>query len=1313
MIESTHKPAAPGIISWERLQQSAPLGHLVSNGRYTVMMTAAGTGFSECAGQALTRWEGDPVQDCQGSFFYLRDLDRSSLWSAGHQPVQKQPDHYQAQFNDGRIALIRLDDGIETSLETTVIPGATAELRRLTLRNASAVPRRIDVTSCLEAVLNHREADAAHPGFSKLFVQTEWVAREQTLLARRRPRSGEERPKWMFHWVLPAAAEGGLEVEFESSRAKFLGRGRDLAAPEALLSSEPLSGTVGNVLDPILALRCVLHLPPGASRVVTFGTGYAEAREDALGVSRSYSTGAEVEKAFLEAASNAQLERGRLGIFSEEALSLTQMAVDLLYDRRCRFQGSGPWVPGTVLPGIDHLLKGPASMPLLLAVLSGEQRAKAVEQALRTGYYWALLRISARIVLLGSKTAGDQKALSSEWALLLRDLVQGRKEPCSLCFIDQDDLTAEERISLFRHANLILDPALPDVYQDSVHSTHPEGPSRHPLRASAPGVGERAAALAPVMNNGRGGFSEDGREYIIQVDPLADGHPGLPPLPWSNVIANERFGFITTERGSSTTWGANSRLHRVTPWFNDPIGDPLSEAIFLRDAASREYWSPMPGPVASGSPCTVRHGFGYTTWESWVSGLEQEVTTYVPRQDPLKLTRIRLRNTGKDLRKLSIIWYAQLVLGESTSRMAGLVDTLQEEGALFAWSIEPGVLSGQVAFATLTPGTGASSFTTHRGSFLGHMGSLKGPRAVTVEDRLDGLVGPGMDPCFAFQLDLELEPGESQECFLVLGEAGSRAEAQHLLRTYADPAFSGTALVEVRSFWEEILSRVQIQTPEPALDLMVNGWLAYQNLSCRMWGRTAYYQSGGAFGFRDQLQDSAALIYLLPELTRRQILLHAAHQFVEGDVLHWWHPPADHGIRTCFSDDLLWLPYVSAFYIESTGDWAILDEVVPYREARLLEPEEDEAYLVSTESVERGDLYEHCCRALDRSLGRTGVHGLPLMGSGDWNDGMNRVGREGQGESVWMGFFLYTILAGFLPLARRRGDEARAARYQERMDQLAGALEKAGWDGEWYRRAYYDDGAPLGSAGNTECRIDALSQAWAVISGAVPLERARMAMEAMEKQLVDDEAKMIRLLTPAFDVCEHDPGYIKGYIPGVRENGGQYTHGVLWAVKATAQLGDTSRAAELLTMLSPVSHGSTPEQVALYQTEPYVVAADVYGVGDLTGRGGWTWYTGSAGWMYRVAVEDVFGFHLHEGKSIHLTPRLPSSWDRAALRYRDSKTGTSYDLRVERDRTLSPEALAVSMDGEPLVCGQGLVQIPFRNDGLVHSVSVTLGAPVA
>jgi cyclic beta-1,2-glucan synthetase len=706
----------------------------------------------------------------------------------------------------------------------------------------------------------------------------------------------------------------------------------------------------------------------------------------------------------------------------------------------------------------------------------------------------------------------------------------------------------------------------------------------------------------------------------------------------------------------------------------------------------------------------VRHGFGYTRWESLAKDLEQEITTYEPLHEPLKLTRVKLLNTGPQRRRLTLFWYAHLVLGETPEVTAGHICTLQEDSSLFAWNVVPSALGSQVAFAAVVPATGIKSFTTDRDGFLGPHGSLECPGAVLGQSALDGSTGSSQDPCFAFQVELELEPGETRECVIVFGEAVSEEAAQRLIRKYSDLPATQAALDEVHAFWRGTLSGVQIQTPEPAIDLMVNGWLPYQNLVCRMWGRTAYYQSGGAFGFRDQLQDSAALLYLLPDLTRRQILMNAAHQFVEGDVLHWWHPPIEQGIRTKFSDDLLWLPYVTAFYLQSTGESGILVEQVPYLTARLLGPDEDEAFLAPEGSGEQGDLYGHCCRALDRSLGRMGAHGLPLMGTGDWNDGMNRVGRGGQGESVWLGFFLYAILASFVPLCERRGDGERAARYALEMDRLGRALDETGWDGEWYRRAYYDDGTPLGSAASQECRIDCLAQAWAVISKAVPEDRARKAMQAVEKHLIDDGAGMIRLLAPAFDACDHDPGYIKGYIPGVRENGGQYTHGALWAVKATAEAGWTDRAAELLTMLSPASHARSAEGVATYQTEPYVVAADVYGVAPLIGRGGWTWYTGSAGWMYRVAIEDVLGFHLEGGHSIRLRPRLPSTWDHTTIIYRDPNSQSVYEIRVERDRALSGGILEAVMDGKALMPGQGEILVPMLPDGATHVVKVVIGA---
>ncbi|MDQ6636054.1 MAG: glycosyl transferase, partial [Gemmatimonadota bacterium] len=813
-----------------------------------------------------------------------------------------------------------------------------------------------------------------------------------------------------------------------------------------------------------------------------------------------------------------------------------------------------------------------------------------------------------------------------------------------------------------------------------------------------------------LADNGIGGFTADGTEYVIRLPPSPHG-PARPPLPWTNVIANETTGFVVSESGAATTWSGNSRENRLTPWFNDPVSDSHGDALYLRDDDAGVFWSPTPGPAPAPEEYEVRHGFGYSRWRLTSRELDQEVVTFVPRHDPLRIVRITLTNRAERPRRLSTFFYLQWVLGghpwitapDIVTEIDGMTD------ALLATNPARTDFGHRVAFASLVSpaASGRVSVTADRTAFLGKLGSVASPLALGTEAPLDGHVGQLADPCAAFQLPLLLAPGETAEIVALLGEADSADQARTLLMRYGDPDAADEALDQIRSFWRALLGRVQVTTPAPALDLMVNGWLAYQNLSCRVWGRSAFYQSGGAFGFRDQLQDAAALIHLEPALTRAQIVLHAGHQFVEGDVLHWWHPPGDRGMRTRFADDLLWLPYIAAFYVAHTGDRSVLDEDAPFVQAALLEPGEDEMLVTPELSGRRASVYEHCCLALDRSLTR-GAHDLPLMGTGDWNDGMNRVGREGRGESVWLGFFLFEILDDFIPLSESRGDVARASRYRDYRAKLGRALNDAGWDGGWYRRAYYDDGTPLGSAENGECRIDTIAQAWAVISGAAPEERAERALDAMERELVDEAAGIIRLLTPAFDRTAHDPGYIKGYLPGVRENGGQYTHGALWGVRALAEAGRGERAARLLEMLSPVRRGGSPADISVYQTEPYVIAADVYGVAPHIGRGGWTWYTGSAGWMYRVALESILGVRREGAARMLLRPCIPASWTGFRVVYAMPASKAVYDIDVRRET--GGNATRATLDGRKLAIENGAVVIPLSSDDRRHSVTVLLGA---
>jgi N,N'-diacetylchitobiose phosphorylase len=1096
----------------------------LSNGRYRVELTGAVGGYSAWEDTALTRRVGSGGS-AAGVQLLIRDEDHDECWRAGE---------------PGR------HGGVVCRLEVAVAPDRDLEIRRVTLKNQSRQPRRLQITSYVEVALNDPAADAGHPAFSKLFVQTERVA-PATLLAFRRPRSPDEPRRWMGHSLWHGSEP--LVPEYETDRARFIGRGRSLEDPAALDGEGALTGATGNVLDPVLCLR---------------------------------------------------------------------YRVTLRYRETVR---------------IVALISGGRSREDVLALLAREQALRADE------------------IFQGART-----------------------------LVLPPDASVEPEVRIFQ-------PARP-----------------------SPGAGSARIREDLRCWNGYGGFSADGNEYVIS---LARNESGvrLPPLPWVNVVANEAAGFITSELGAGYTWSVNSRENRLTPWHNDPVSDPCGEALYLRDEDRLVYWSPLPGPVPGAGDYEVRHGFGYTRWTHTSQELEQEVLAFVPREDPVKVSLIRIVNRSTSARRLSLFAYLEWVLGVNRADTMESIVTARdrETGALIAEHPARGEFSERVAFLHLAPPPGGTTqFTCDREDFLGESSPLSAPSAIVGERAMSGAAGKGYDPCAAIRVSFALAAGEALDLVVLTGEAASRREVADLVTRYRDPAGAHQAWSEVAAFWREVVTRLQVQTPVPAIDLLVNGWLTYQNLSCRIWARSAFYQSGGAYGFRDQLQDAAALIYSLPSLTRSQILLHAAHQFSEGDVLHWWHPPLSKGIRTRFSDDLLWLPFVTSGYLAHTGDAAILDELIPFVSGRPLEPGEDEAFLYPERGDQTTTLYDHSCRAIDRSLTR-GRHGLPLMGTGDWNDGMNRVGREGKGESVWLGFFLYRILEDFIPWCERRGDGERANRYRRYQADLAEALNDGGWDGAWYRRAYYDDGTPLGSKSSDECRIDAIAQAWAVLSGAAPAQRAAMALDAAEQYLVDEPAGIIRLLTPPFDRTPHDPGYIKGYLPGVRENGGQYTHGALWLVRALAEACRDDRAARLLAMLSPITRSADEAAVGVYQVEPYVIAADVYGAEPYVGRGGWTWYTGSAGWFFRVAVESVLGMTIEGGREMVLRPRIPPEWPGYTIRYRLPESDTLYEVRVVQAQP-RPSQSTATLDGRTAAVGDGAVRIPLQHDGISHEVWIQLGS---
>ena len=1178
---------------------------VLSNGRYTVVFTASGTGYSAFDGLALTRWFPDRTHDTLGAIVYVRDEETGTFGSVGLSPVNSEPDRYVVKFSAGRADLIRVEGDIETRVAVCVAPDADAELRRITIVNNGSSVRMLSVTVYAEAVLNDPVADAGHPAFSKLFVQTQTTAGDDGLVAKRRLRSTSDEP---LH-VVSTLTGAGLAYGVESDRARFIGRGRTLAAPSAMLPGGQLSGSTGNVLDPVFAIRRTVTIAPHATAEMIWVTAAGKTQAATQSVA-------------------AAIVEGGISVIDRIFTAASERAVQLFGDQMkdaLTFRAIGAAIYGT--PASPPRLRGKGAVDTDVGIIS---EARAMIAAGDTSF----MRVVAA-------HGGQVRNANSR----------------------RDDTGA------------------------------PQGDDLQ-------------------FFNGYGGFAADGKEYVIRPRSTPDGMV-LPPQPWVNVIANPRIGFIASERGAGFTWSENSRLNRLTPWSNDPVMDPNAEALYVRDAATGDVWSPTPGPIPGDGRYEVRHGFGYTSYTHATETLSEETTAFVAPADPVKLTRLRITNTGPSARLLNVFSYAQLVLGAVPWETAAHVMTNVNGNVIRATNADAGTFASRVAFATAIPSNRIDSVLScaDRRRFIGVPGSVEAPAVVMTGESLHGIGTESGDHCAAFQVDVTLEPGATWECTFALGEGTTPSEVDALIAKYRGDGAVDDALRDAWGFWEDLLCGVQIETPSPAIDLMVNGWLAYQNLSCRIWGRSAFYQSGGAFGFRDQLQDAAALIDLAPDRTREQILIHASHQFVEGDVLHWWHPPSSEGIRTHFSDDLLWLPYVTAFYIGTTGDIGILDEIVPFVAGPELDADDDEIFIHPETGVGGASLYEHCCRVLDRSL-TCGVHGLPLMGTGDWNDGMNRVGREGKGESVWLGFFLSTIIDDFVPFCVSLGDTVNAARYEQYNERLRIALDDAGWDGAWYRRAYYDDGTPLGNASGDECRIDAIAQAWAVISGVAPPERAAQAMDAMEKNLVSEHDGIIRLLTPPFDRTMHDPGYIKGYLPGVRENGGQYTHAALWAVKALAEIGRNERAAKLLEMLSPVMRGGSVEAIARYQAEPYVIAADVYGVAPHIGRGGWTWYTGSAGWMYRVAIESVLGIEIEGGDTITVRPCIPGDWPGFTVRYRLPGEDTTYELAVTRASAGEPTSATLDGTADGITVTRGVTRVSIARDGRNHHVSILLGADV-
>ena len=1342
-----------------------PRTHLLSNGRYAVMITGAGSGYSRWRDLAVTRWQEDVTCDAWGTYVFLRDVHSGEAWSAGYQPSGVEPDSYEVAFSEYRAEIVRSDGTITTTLEVAVSPEDDAEVRRVSISNLGSRAREIELTSYAEVVLTSPAADAAHLAFSKLFVQTEFVADIGALLATRRLRSPGERQVWAAHLAV-VEGESVDDVQFETDRARFLGRGREIRAPMSVMDGRPLSNTVGAVLDPIFSLRCCVRIPPGTTVRVAFWTLIAPSRSEALDLADKHHDSAAFERAVTLAWTQAQVQLHHLAVSPDEAHLFQRLANHVLYSdptlrpssgmlRRSERGQSTLWA---------HGISG--DLPIVLVRIDAVEDLEIVRQLLRAHEYWRIKQLAVDLVILNERPTSYAQDLHASLEALVR-ASQSRPRPegegarGTVFVLRADLISVEVRTLLQTAARAVLLSRRGSLSEQLKRVEASEPAAAPPRRSSSPLVanegarGRSASALPetapprPELEffNGLGGFTAGGREYVTIL-----GEGQWTPAPWINIIANPSFGFQVSVEGGGYTWSINSREHQLTPWSNDPVGDRPGEIFYVRDEDSGALWGPTAMPIRQEtSPYVVRHGQGYSRFEHASHGISLELLQYVALDDPIKISRLKIQNRSGRIRRLSVTAYVEWVLGTSRGAAAPFVVTEvdAETGAMLArnpWSNDFG---GRVAFADLAGKQVAC--TGDRTEFLGRNGTLDHPAALAGSAPLSNRVGAGFDPCAALQTQLELEPNGQAEIVFFLGEAATKADTLALITRYRSTDLDAVFRA-VTGFWDDVFAVVQVKTPDRTMDVLLNRWLLYQTLACRVWARGAFYQASGAYGFRDQLQDVMALTLSQPELTRAHLVRAAARQFVEGDVQHWWLPTSGTGVRTRISDDHIWLPYAAAHYIEVTGDLGVLDEMVPFLDGPALRAGEPDSYFQPMVSEEQATLFDHCARALDRSLA-VGSHGLPLIGSGDWNDGMNRVGEAGKGESVWLGWFLHATLSAFAHLADDRGEQARTVSWRQHATALRESLEREAWDGDWYRRGYFDDGTPLGSARSSECRIDSIAQSWAVITGAADPARGACAMAAVDEQLVRRSDGLLLLFTPPFDqmprghdgtrstqvefssqprasdatpvlstvegrsdppnvrlgpLAPLDPGYIKGYPPGIRENGGQYTHAAIWSVIAFAMLGDGDKAGELFSLLNPINHASTRAAIHRYKVEPYVACGDVYAQPPHVGRGGWTWYTGSAGWMYRAGLEWILGFQVR-GATLLLDPCVPRAWRgfEIVFRYRSAR----YDIAVENPHGVSRGVARTELDGVVLLTALpgNPARIPMADDGATHRVRVILG----
>ena len=1267
---------------------------LLSNGHYQVMITNSGGGYSRWKNIAVTRWREDATKDDLGIFCYIKDVNSGKFWSNTHQPTLQSARNYEAIFSQGHVEFKRNDFGIDTKTEIVISPEDDTELRRIKITNKTQSAKVLDITSYAEVVMATQASDEAHPAFSNLFVQTKISREHNTIYCTRRPRSEEERPPWMFHLMHLHGSEVE-DISFETDRMQFIGRGRTLRHPQAI-DEDVLSGKEGSVLDPVMAIRYRILIKANQTATVDLIYGIADTKEACENLMFKYQDRYLKNRAFELSWTHSQVLLRQINATESDAQLFNRLAASIIYSNsnlradaaviQNNYRGqSGLW---------SHSVSG--DLPIVLLHIYEQESVELVKQMVKAHAYWRLKGLSVDLVIWNEDHGSYRQFLQEQILGLVtaEANIPGQQRAGSIFVKSADQLSSEDRL-LFESVARIIISDIKGSLLEQVTTQIPDKPLAALLETktiSSP-IQQTAITLPNdlIFFNGTGGFTQNGKEYKIITD-----ENKTTPLPWVNVIANPQFGSVVSENGSAYTWAINAHEYRITPWSNDPVSDAGGEAFYLRDEETGNFWCPSPFPKKGNGPYIITHGFGYSIFEHREDGIHSEMSVFVDKDHPVKFIVLKVKNESEQKRKLSAMGFLEIILGDVRSKTNIHIFSEQDQntGALLLRNRYNSAFAERVSYFKVEGGYNFS-YTADRSEFIGRNRDLSNPQAL-YRKKLSGRTGAAMDPCAALHVKFDLLSGGEKEIIFQIGNERNSGAAAALLQQFSNRDTILQSLQNVKDYWQKIINAVQVTTPDTALNFLANGWLTYQTIACRMFARSGFYQSGGAFGFRDQLQDVLALLHTQPAMAREQILLSASRQFVEGDVQHWWHPPEGRGVRTRCSDDLLWLPFVVSRYITATGDSDILQVQIGFLESRTLYEGEDSLYDLPVSLNASGNLYEHCVRAIKYSH-RFGEHGLPLIGAGDWNDGMDRVGNKGRGESVWLAFFLYDVLIKFSAIASNNGDSLFAESCKKEAATLQSNIERSGWDGEWYRRAYFDDGSPLGSKENTECRIDAIAQSWSVLSGAASDERKKMAMNSLDKWLVKRDLKIIQLLDPPFDANGPSPGYIRGYVPGVRENGGQYSHAAIWTLMAFAALRDRDKVWELFSMIQPLGHASDMQSMKVYKVEPYVIAADVYANESHRGRGGWTWYTGSAGWMYQFIIGSLLGIELKKDQ-LQFNPCFPSEWPSVKIQY---KYGIStYHITVYQLKA-NEESWWKSETGE----GKGNA-IQLIDDGIEHRFEV-------